>query len=140
MHELMTTNDYAQPGKHQVRFRLRSRPIRTVLAWQAAVTAVATVIAGIAAGTHGALSAALGGAVSIGAGIAFVLMASLGRAKSTEGVLFVALRAEAVKLGLIITLPWLVLATYKDAVVAVFLAVFALTAVIFALAFFVRES
>jgi len=116
-----------------------SRPIRTVLRWQLMATAALALIAGALAGGHGALSAALGGAVSILAGLASAVVASLGRAKSAEAALFSVLRAEAVKIGLIVILLWLVLATYSDVAVIVFLGSFAVTVVIFAMAFFVRE-
>ena len=116
-----------------------SRPIRTVLRWQLMATAVLTLIAGGLAGGHGALSAALGGAVSIFSGLASAVVASLGRANSAEGALFAVLRAEAVKIGLIVILLWLVLATYRDVAALVFLGTFAVTVVIFAMAFFVRE-
>ena len=120
-------------------FRNLSRPIRTVLRWQLMATAALALIAGGLAGGHGALSAALGGAVSICSGVASAVVASLGRANSAEGALFAVLRAEAVKIGLIVILLWLVLATYRDVAVLVFLGTFAVTVVIFAMAFFVRE-
>ena len=44
------------------------KPIRTVLRWQLLVTAALTLAAGIWAGAHGALSASLGGLISILAG------------------------------------------------------------------------
>lgn len=116
-----------------------SRPIRVVLRWQVIATAALALTAGAFAGGHGALSAALGGAVSIISGVASAIVASLGRAKSAEGALFAVLRAEAVKIGLIVILLWLVLATYRDVAVLVFLGSFLLTVVIFAMAFFVRE-
>jgi ATP synthase protein I len=115
------------------------KPIRTVLRWQVVATAALALIAGALAGGHGALSAALGGAVSIFSGLASAVVASLGRAQSAEGVLLAVLRAEAVKIGLIVVLLWLVLATYRDIAVLVFLGSFAVTVVIFAMAFFVRE-
>ena len=115
------------------------KPIRTVLRWQVVATAALAVIAGALAGGHGALSATLGGAVSILSGLASAVVASLGRARSAEGVVFAALRAEAVKVGLIVVLLWLVLVNYRDVAVPVFLGSFAVTVVIFAMAFFVRE-
>ena len=116
-----------------------AKPIRTVLRWQVVATAALAVVAGVLAGGHGALSAALGGAVSILSGLASAVVASLGGARSAEGALFAVLRAEAVKIGLMVVLLWLVLATYKDVAVLVFLGTFAVTVVIFAMAFFVRE-
>jgi hypothetical protein len=44
------------------------RPIRTVLRWQLLVTAALALAGGILVGVEGALSATLGGAVSICAG------------------------------------------------------------------------
>ena len=119
--------------------RSLSRPIRTVLRWQLIATAALALIAGLLAGSHGAVSAALGGAVSIFAGLASAVVATLGRAKSAEGALLAVLRAEAVKIGLIVALLWLVLANYRDVAVLVFISSFLVTVVIFAMAFFVRE-
>ena len=116
-----------------------SRPIRTVFRWQVMATAALMLIAGILAGAHGAVSAALGGTVSMFSGLAAAIVASSGRAGSAGGALLTVLTAEAVKIGLIVVLLWLVLATYRDVVVAALLGAFVVTAVIFAMAFFVRD-
>ena len=117
-----------------------SKPIRTVLRWQLLATAALTIVAGFWAGAHGALSAALGGLVSFCSGLAAAGVASLGKADSAGGVLLFALGAEAVKIGLIVILLWLVLATYQDAVVLALIATFTVTVLIFAMAFFVRDA
>ncbi len=119
--------------------RRLARPIRTVLRWQLLATAALTVFAGALAGAHGALSAALGGAISLGAGGASAVMASWGDSQSAGGVIGGALRAEGVKIALIVGLLWLVLASYDDVVVPAFFGSFFLTILIFAMAFFVRE-
>ncbi|MGH8640314.1 MAG: ATP synthase subunit I [Burkholderiales bacterium] len=116
-----------------------AKPVRTVLLWQLLATAASTLAVGAWIGAHGALSAALGGAVSIVSGLASAVAVSLSKAQSAGGVLLAALGAEAVKIGLIVILLWLVLVTYRDVVVAAFVGTFAVTAVTFALAFFVRE-
>ncbi len=121
-------------------FRDLSRPIRTVLRWQLLATAALMLVAGIWAGVHGALSALLGGSVSVCSGLAGAGVAALGKAESAGGVLLVALGAEAVRIGLIVILLWLVLATYQDAVVLAVIATFTVTVLIFAMAFFVREA
>ena len=115
------------------------KPIRTVLRWQLLATAVLTLAAGVWTGAHGALSASLGGLISVSAGWASGIVASLGKAESAGGILHSALRAEGVKIGLIVILLWLVLATYRDVVMPVFLGSFVLTVLIFAMAFFVRD-
>src|SRR5688572_7133283 len=115
------------------------RPVRTVLLWQAAATTALTLVAGLFAGVDGALSAALGGSVSIVAGWASAVVAAKGKAQAAGGVLVNALRAEAVKIGLIAFLLWLVLTTYENVVAPALLGSFVITVVIFTMAFFVRE-
>jgi ATP synthase protein I len=115
------------------------KPIRTVLWWQLIATAALTLAGGILAGGHGALSAALGGAVSLCAGWVSAVVASRGKAQSAGEVLFAALRAEVVKIGLAVLLLWLVLTSYDQAVVGVLIGSFIATMLIFAMAFFVRE-
>lgn len=102
-------------------------------------TAALTLLAGVLAGAHGAVSAALGGAVSVGAGWASARMASGRKSDSAGGVLVAALTAEGVKLGVIVVLLWLVLAFYPGVVVTAFLGSFMATVLISSMAFFVRE-
>ena len=115
------------------------RPIRTVLRWQLIATAALTLAGGLLAGVDGALSADLGGAVSVCAGWASAVVAAKGKAQSAGEVLFGALRAEAVKIGLIVLLLWLVLATYDNVVPLALIGSFVATVLIFTMAFFVRE-
>jgi ATP synthase protein I len=139
MHKLVAVVASAGSEEYRTMLRIQSKPIRTVLGWQLAVTIVSMLIAGFLAGAHGALSAALGGMVSLFAGLAFAVVASMSRAKTMEGALLGALRAEVVKLGLIVLLLWLVFALYRDIVALAFLGAFTVTVLIFAMAFFVRD-
>jgi ATP synthase protein I len=102
-------------------------------------TAALTLAGGLLAGVDGALSAALGGAVSVCAGWVSAVVAAKGKGQSAGEVLFGALRAEAVKIGLIVLLLWLVLATYDSVVPLALIGSFVATVLIFTLAFFVRE-
>jgi ATP synthase protein I len=115
------------------------KPVRTVLRWQLIATAALTLAGGILAGVDGALSAALGGAVSVCAGGVAAVVASKGKAQSAGDVLIGALMAEGVKIGLIVLLLWLVLATYEGVVAPAFFGSFLVTVLIFGMAFFVRE-
>ena len=117
-----------------------SKPIRKVLFWQVAVTMAIAVVAAILAGAQGAVSAAAGGAISLIAGVASALVASGRAAKSAGGILVVALKAEAVKLGLALILLWLVLANYDDAVSGALLVSFVATMLVFSMALFVRDE
>jgi ATP synthase protein I len=116
------------------------RPIRTVLRWQLTATAALALAAGVVSGVDGALSAVLGGAVSIVAGGVSAWVAAKGKARSAGEVLTGALLAEGVKIGLLVILLWLVLATYKDVVAPAFFGSFMATVLIFGMAFFVREN
>ena len=118
--------------------RVLSKPIRTVLRWQLFATAVLAILGGVLAGAHGAFSAAFGGLVSICAGWASAMVAT-GKADSAGGVLAIALKAEAVKLGVIAVLLGIVLGSYAEVVVIAFLGSFMVTVLIFSMAFFVRE-
>jgi ATP synthase protein I len=135
----MRYNFQALHGAERSILRRLRRPIRTVLQWQLAATAAISLVAALLAGRNGAASAAAGGAVSIIAGLAAAFVASRSDARSAGSVLVSALRAEAVKIGLAVLLLWLVLANYDEAVVAAFIGSFAVTMVIFSMAFFVRE-
>lgn len=119
--------------------RVRSKPIRTVLGWQLVATAMLTLISGLLAGSHGAVSAALGGGVAIVAGLGFAVVIQFSRDKSAGGTLVTALQAESVKIGLAVSLLWMVLTTYKDVVVPVCVGSFILSILIFSMAFFVRD-
>ena len=134
-------NSAALPGAMRMNAMLRAlgKPVLTVLKWQLAATALATLAAALFAGADGAASAAAGGAVSIVAGVASALVAVLGKAKSAGGVLVGALRAEAVKIGLALLLLWLVVSNYPQAAVGILLSTFVVTMLIFSMAFFVRE-
>lgn len=119
---------------------IRSKAIRTVLRWQLIATVAMAFIAGLSSGAHGALSAIAGGLISFIAGLGFAIVASMSRAEDAGGALLAALRAEAVKIGLIVILLWAVLATYKFVVVLAFFGSFAVTVALFAAAVFVHED
>ena len=118
---------------------LRSQAIRTVLRWQLMATVALAVIAALAAGQHGAISAVLGGLVSFAAGLGFAAVASASRKDSAGLAMLAALRAEAVKIVLVVALLWVVLTVYQNVVIVAFIGTFIVTTIVFALALFVRE-
>jgi ATP synthase protein I len=134
---LIRYNFAALPGGKMLRHL--SRPIRTVLQWQVAATAILAFAAAWLAGENGAISAAAGGGISIIAGGAAAWVASRGKAKSAGGVVVGALAAEAVKVGLAILLLGLVLMNWAAVVVPALIGAFVVTIVIFSMAFFVRD-
>jgi ATP synthase protein I len=120
-------------------FKPQLRPIRIVLRWQLIVTAVLSLIAALIWGSHGALSAALGGAVNLAAGWVYGWRVAQGEGSTAGEALRTMLRAEAIKILLIVVGLWLVLSNYRDIVHAAFFAAFVITVGVFAAAIAVRD-
>jgi ATP synthase protein I len=120
-------------------FRIKSRPIRIVLAWQMIATVAIACLAGWIEGADGAISAALGGLAAVAGGLGFTWVVQKSRDKSAGGTLVTALQAESAKIGLSVLLLWTVLATYKDVVAPACIGSFVLSILIFSMAFFVRD-
>jgi ATP synthase protein I len=115
------------------------KPVLTVLKWQLLATMALVLVSAFVSGRHGAVSALAGGVISITAGIAAALVASLGSARSPASVLLGALRGEAVKIAVALLLLWLVLSHYADAVIGALIGSCVVTLLIFGMAFFVRD-
>ena len=120
-------------------FKPLMRPIRTVLRWQLIVTVVLSLLALILWGAHGAVSAALGGIVNLVAGGAYGWRVSQSEARTAGEALRTMMKAEGMKVVLIIAGLWLVLANYKEIVHAAFFVAFVITVGIFAAAIAVRD-
>ena len=120
-------------------FKPLMRPIRTVLRWQLIVTVVLTLLALILWGAHGAASAALGGVVNLVAGGVYGWRVSQSEARTAGEALRTMMKAEGMKVVLIIAGLWLVLANYKEIVHAAFFVAFVITVGIFAAAIAVRD-
>jgi ATP synthase protein I len=117
----------------------RGKPIRTVLRWQLYATVVSAIIAFCWQGSHGAYSALLGGLINIAAGAVFGWIIVQGDKKTAGEALHALFRAEASKVILIVSQLWLILATYREIVLAAFFGTFFLTVILFTMAFIVRE-
>jgi len=122
---------------------LNTKPIRTVLKWQLIATVAVAAVAGMWAGANGALSAALGGLVNFAAGVVYAFLLGIGLgATRVPGIgvsLAAMIRAEAGKIFVIIGGLWLILTMYQAVVPAAFFAAFAITVIVFSMAFFVRD-
>ena len=116
------------------------RQFRLVFGLQVVATLLAALLAGWFAGLHGALSAAIGGGISIVAGLGFAIMVAGRKARTAGEVLRVAMRAESLKIILVVVLLWQALTRYPQVVVAVLIGTFCLTILIFSMALFFRES
>ena len=118
---------------------IESKPIRTALRWQLYATAASMSIAAIWMGPHAVLSALLGGLINVTAGTVYGLLAVRSGSRSAGQALVAAMRAEAVKVTLIVLQLGLVLALYKQIVPAFFFGTFILTVIFFSMAVFARS-
>jgi ATP synthase protein I len=118
---------------------LNTKPIRTVLAWQAIATVAIAGVAGVWAGGHAALSAALGGMVALSSTVVYAFVLGIGATASPGATIVTMLRAEGAKILVIILGLWLALATYKDVVPAALFAAFVVTVLMFSTALLAKE-
>ena len=121
-------------------FKRPVKPIRIVLRWQAIVTAVLKLDADLICGKDGAVSAALGGAVNIVAGWVYGMWGAQGKARTAGEALRTMLRAEALKVILILVGLALVLTNYREVVHVAFFATFVITIGVFAAAIAVPDT
>jgi len=115
------------------------RPVRSVLRWQGLLTAAVMALAAHFAGIHGAVSAGLGGAISMASGLLFALIATVHKGRTADDVLVTAFRAEAAKIVFIVLTLWLVLSAYRNVVAVIFIGTFVATILVSSMAFFVSD-
>ena len=113
---------------------------RPIFGSQVLATIIIASIAAWFTGVHGAISAALGGLISIIAGLVFVLLTARNKVRSAGDVLLVALKAEAAKLFLAIVLLLLVFAVYQEVVVVGLIGSFVVSILIFSMALFAGDK
>lgn len=109
---------------------IQSTAVRTVLRWQLVATTLIAVIAWWWEGKDAALSGALGGFINMLGGLAYFAVARLFRADTAGATLRVLLRAEAMKIAVIVGALSIVLTTYKAIVAVSFIAAFIVTALL----------
>lgn len=121
-----------------------AKSLRTILGWQVGVTVLLAAVCAWLSGVHGAISALLGGAVSVAGGLVFVLLAPTKHsgAQASEAAwdsLSRMLKAEGAKVSVIVILLWLVLVLYKEVVMVGFIGTFIVAVIIFSMAIFLRN-
>ncbi|MFM9969206.1 MAG: ATP synthase subunit I [Burkholderiales bacterium] len=121
-------------------FGLKSKALITVFRWQAVATVLLALLGWLIAGLHGAISALLGGATSMVAGVAAGLLLQRRKTKIAGDMVVMAITAEAARIGLMLASLGLIFATYKMVVPGSLIAAFIVTVLIFSMAFFVRDN
>src|SRR3954463_11083295 len=103
---------------------LTQRPLWLVLVWQACAALVLAAIAALCVGKHAAASALLGGMSVVVAGSFYLIMVSGRRIGSAGDTIRTLVRAEAVKIMLIVFQLWLVLTKYHGVIAPIFIGAF----------------
>ena len=124
----------AGPGVHPV------AALRKVLRWQLVATGVLTLVGAFLWGFHGAVSAALGGAINIVAGATYGWRVTRVEARTAGEAVMTLLRAWAIKVLLVVVGLSLVLKFYKGIVPAAFILAFVVTVAVFAAAIAVGDA
>jgi len=119
---------------------LTSPPVRATLRWQAGATLAVALVAGLWVGKDGAVSAILGGLITVIAGIAFAVVVSIKNSPTAEATVVTLFLAEGAKIAAIILLLWVVITAYRDLVAAAFFTAFVITVLLNRVAFWVRSA
>ncbi|TXI21474.1 MAG: ATP synthase subunit I [Nitrosomonas sp.] len=119
---------------------IRNEPLRRVVFWQTLATGLATLVCGWLMGMHGAISALLGGLVSIAASLVYAVLIDRHEGYTAGDVVKTALKAEGIKISVMIVLLLGVFLLYKEVVPIVFIGVFIVAAIIFSMALFVTTA
>jgi F0F1-type ATP synthase assembly protein I len=117
---------------------LSTRSFRALLLWQAVAVVAFAAIGALWAGRNGAVSGALGAAINLVANFVYALMGGIVRPATAIGALFVIMRAEGFKIGLILVQLVLVLSLYRELASGPFIVAFIATVLMFGIALRVR--
>lgn len=119
---------------------IKNRPLNIVLRLQLLVTTLVAIVIWCFLGIHGAVSAALGGAVSVISTAAYAMIVSRHKGYTAEGTVRTALRAEAVKIILTVGLLWMVFKNYENVNAFAFIGTFILNVFVYSVALLVSED
>lgn len=119
---------------------IQSRPIRVTIYRQLIATVVIATLSGMQFGIDGAISAFLGGSISVVSVAVFALIVSRYSGTAASSVLITALKAEAAKIAVYLALLWLVLVFYKNVHMFGFIGTFVVTVLISSRALFVADN
>jgi ATP synthase protein I len=118
---------------------LASRPIRTVLCWQALASLACALVAAFWSGSNAAWSAAMGGGVTVASTLAYALMLGAGEKSSAVAAVATMLRAEAVKIVVVFVGLWLALTRFQGVMPLALIVTFVITVLLFRVAFLARN-
>jgi len=119
---------------------IKNRPLKIVLRVQLLITLVVAVAVGIFLGVQSAISAALGGSVSMISSAAYAIIVSHHKGYAAGETVRTALRAESVKIILIVSLLWVVFKFYENLNAFAFIGTFILTVLTYSMALLASDD
>ncbi len=119
---------------------IKNRPLYIVLRMQLLATIAVAVVVWFFLGMQGAISASLGGVVSVVASAAFAVIVSRHKGYTAGEAIRTALRAESIKIVLTVGLLWLVFKFYEDVNALAFIGAFILTVLVHSVALLVAND
>lgn len=119
---------------------IKNRPLKIVLRVQLQITLVVAVAIGIFLGVQSAISAVLGGSISVISSAAYAIIVSHHKGYTAGETVRTALRAESVKIILTVILLWVVFKFYEDLNALAFIGTFILTVLAYSMALLVSED
>ncbi|OQW82466.1 MAG: ATP synthase subunit I [Nitrosomonas sp.] len=119
---------------------IKNRPLKIVLRVQLLITLVVAVAVGVFLGAQSAISAALGGSVSMISSAAYAIIVSHHKGYTAGETVRTALRAESVKIILIVSLLWVVFKFYENLNASAFIGTFIITVLAYSMALLVSDD
>ncbi|MER0217140.1 MAG: ATP synthase subunit I [Nitrosomonas sp.] len=119
---------------------IKNRPLKIVLRVQLLITLVVAVAVGVFLGMQSAISAALGGSVSVISSAAYAIIVSHHKGYTAGETVRTALRAESVKIILTVSLLWVVFKFYENLNAFAFIGAFILTVLAYSMALLVSDD
>lgn len=116
------------------------KPLQIVLRWQIVGTIAVTVVVALLSDMNSAISAGMGGLISVISSAAFAIVVSRHQGYSADGTIRTALKAEAVKISLTIVLLWLVFMFYENLNALAFIGTFIVIVIMHSLALFASDG
>ncbi len=107
---------------------------------QLLLTLIVVIVFGFLSDFHSVMSAMLGGMVSLVSSLAFSVIISQHEGYTASGAIRTAIKAEIVKICLIVILLWIVLKNYESINVLIFIGTFILTILVHSMALFISDN
>ncbi|MBS0424492.1 MAG: ATP synthase subunit I [Proteobacteria bacterium] len=119
---------------------IKSRPLNVVMRVQLLVTMLVAVVVWFFIDIQDAISAALGGIISVISSAAYAIIVSRHKGYTAGETIRTALRAESIKIILTVSLLWSVFKFYENVNALAFIGTFILTVLVYSLALLVADD